>query len=753
MKRVLILMALAVAGISALAQTPPPVLAPVVRQQFLDSSGKPLAGGKVFTYAAGTTTPLATYTDATGLVPNSNPIILDAGGFAGIWIGPNFYKFVVQNHNSVIQYTVDNVSSSSGGGGGGGGFSPAIAYTFTALETFAAGVQANQITVGTATSGTGCIAYKDFLWDHSVTQCAPSVLSADSTQTFSPDNGVVPVVTSTPTANVLVKSVDANGGQQNSQMTDDGTAPVKSPNGYDVGTAGAYNYQVPNNTSTGTTVTMAACNDGAGKAIICPFSTSTADVPIGFVVSGAGTTGNAVLCAMGFCQVKFDNSTTAGHYAIVSPTVNGELHDAGAVLTAGQPNFYIWTANVGAGTAAEVKLLPDDFLKASSSSGVTSVTATSPINSSGGATPNISPANANAGFIWAGPAVVPGTNASLVQTCSNFTNSSVASITATCGQAITATDTIVILAMASTGGSADTITLTGGGNTFVSDEALGAGIPFGAVTQFSHVASAIGGNTTFTASNSTNFPIFMIVMEYRGAGAKDVANACAFFNIVSNGCSLTTTHTNDLIVSIGIGSNASTSVTNTNGAFATQLSLNNTSAGTNNSAAAMDAGAASIGTYTSTTNTAGASQGAGIFMIAFQSTSTPSGPIIPRRLVASDLPTIANFDFTRDQLAQTAAITDTTMVTTTANAAYFFSGVIDCTTSSASATATLNLKWTDTSSTAQSYTALATCTTLGAASFNDLERMIRVKSGTNITYGVTIANTPTYDVSVRLKQQ
>jgi len=85
-------------------------LTPVPRIQFFDINGKPLAGGKVFTYAAGTTNPQVTYTDSTGLVPAANPIILDAGGFASIWLGALVYKIVVQSSLNVTQYTVDGVS-------------------------------------------------------------------------------------------------------------------------------------------------------------------------------------------------------------------------------------------------------------------------------------------------------------------------------------------------------------------------------------------------------------------------------------------------------------------------------------------------------------------------------------------------------------------------------------------------------------------------------------------------------------------
>jgi hypothetical protein len=57
-------------------------LMPVPNPQYFDNSGLPLAFGCVFTYQLGTTTPLASYSDRTGTVPNANPVILDASGFA-----------------------------------------------------------------------------------------------------------------------------------------------------------------------------------------------------------------------------------------------------------------------------------------------------------------------------------------------------------------------------------------------------------------------------------------------------------------------------------------------------------------------------------------------------------------------------------------------------------------------------------------------------------------------------------------------
>ncbi len=85
-------------------------LAPVLKQRFDDSNGEPLAGGKVWTYQAGTTTHQASYTDSTGVTPNANPVILDSRGEANIWLDVTLsYKFEVLDSNDVLQYTTDGV--------------------------------------------------------------------------------------------------------------------------------------------------------------------------------------------------------------------------------------------------------------------------------------------------------------------------------------------------------------------------------------------------------------------------------------------------------------------------------------------------------------------------------------------------------------------------------------------------------------------------------------------------------------------
>ena len=86
------------------------VLTPTPKQQIFGSDGAPLVGGKIFTYAGGTSTPIATYTDYTAGTANTNPIILDSLGQANIWLLTNTsYKFIVKTATDVLLYTVDNI--------------------------------------------------------------------------------------------------------------------------------------------------------------------------------------------------------------------------------------------------------------------------------------------------------------------------------------------------------------------------------------------------------------------------------------------------------------------------------------------------------------------------------------------------------------------------------------------------------------------------------------------------------------------
>jgi hypothetical protein len=81
--------------------------------QFFTNNGVPLTGGKLYSYAAGTTTPQVTYTSSSGVTAHTNPIILDSAGRVPggeVWLTAPPYKFVLNTSTDVLIATYDNIS-------------------------------------------------------------------------------------------------------------------------------------------------------------------------------------------------------------------------------------------------------------------------------------------------------------------------------------------------------------------------------------------------------------------------------------------------------------------------------------------------------------------------------------------------------------------------------------------------------------------------------------------------------------------
>ena len=79
---------------------------------FLGTTGLPLSGGKLYTYQAGSSTPLATYTTNSGIIANANPIILGTDGRtpSEIWLTYGYnYKFILQDLAGSTIATYDNL--------------------------------------------------------------------------------------------------------------------------------------------------------------------------------------------------------------------------------------------------------------------------------------------------------------------------------------------------------------------------------------------------------------------------------------------------------------------------------------------------------------------------------------------------------------------------------------------------------------------------------------------------------------------
>lgn len=301
----------------------PVALSPLAKQQFLSIAGVPLAGGCVGTFITGTSTPLATYTDGTGLATNPNPIILDGGGFANIWLKNASYRFTVTSAGGVncstgtFQYTVDNVS----------------AYTVInqANNLFLLGASSDPSgSAGELAYRTDIPCFRGFstLWDCFVT--------LTGTQT-------------------LTNKTISNGAYSGAQTGFVGTSPVlnnPNVNGTVVNGPPATYLVMANDLATGTALNKLAKINPTGLAgfAILPLISDTGGVT-GIVVSGAGNTGNATIQQNGSASCVFDNAVTSGDYVQISSSIAGDCHDTGVNYpTAGQAIGRVLATNVAAGT-------------------------------------------------------------------------------------------------------------------------------------------------------------------------------------------------------------------------------------------------------------------------------------------------------------------------------------------------------------------------------------------------------------------
>lgn len=84
---------------------------PIPKVQWLDNNGAVCNGCLLYTYSAGTLTPLATYTDSALTTPNANPVVADASGRMTVYLTATSYKFILKTSAGVTLWTADNIAS------------------------------------------------------------------------------------------------------------------------------------------------------------------------------------------------------------------------------------------------------------------------------------------------------------------------------------------------------------------------------------------------------------------------------------------------------------------------------------------------------------------------------------------------------------------------------------------------------------------------------------------------------------------
>jgi hypothetical protein len=302
-------------------------IAPVARQQFFDANGKPLASGCVFTYVAGTSTQQATYSDSSGLFQLSNPIILDSGGFATIWLTNNAYRIVVSSAGGINcasgaqQYVADNVS--------------AYQTINQASNIIIFGATSDPIgTVGELGYRTDLPCFRGFttIWDCFVQNTTPATLI----------NKKIDI-----SANTLTNITNTAG---NYPRNNGSTGYVDSAiQAADVNLGTTF---IANSGAAGTVLNQTAILESSTGKVDIPGITTTGGV-LGICTARCGTlVANSVIQTTGPTSCAFDGSTFTGDYALANfATSPGTCHDAGSSFPAGgQVLGRVTQTGSGAGT-------------------------------------------------------------------------------------------------------------------------------------------------------------------------------------------------------------------------------------------------------------------------------------------------------------------------------------------------------------------------------------------------------------------
>jgi hypothetical protein len=303
-----------------------------IAQPFFSQTGVPLASGCVWTYASGTSSPLATYTDGTGNFVNSNPVILDSGGYGSIWLSNASYRF------KIVAYDGSNDNCATG----------TLVRTVDYVSAWTILNQASNLFVLGASSdpsGTaGELAYRtDISCFRAFTTFWDCLVSLTGTQTLTNKTLASPAFTGA-----------ATGLTATSPTLNSPTINGLSLGGDTVSSGNPTNFQAYTNGAGGTGLNLLAklAPSGGGSFIQSTAITDTGGA-IGVVIAGAGTSGVAVVQTSGQVLWTCDGSTTAGDYVQISSTVIGNCHDIGSAtypISGGQVMGRVLLTNVGAGT-------------------------------------------------------------------------------------------------------------------------------------------------------------------------------------------------------------------------------------------------------------------------------------------------------------------------------------------------------------------------------------------------------------------
>jgi hypothetical protein len=326
----------------------------LVRQQFLSSTGVPLASACIDFFATGTSNRQAIYADSGGVNQLPNPLTLDAAGEASVWMTNTGYDIQA---NTGVNNTLCSVSE------GSQLWKEINKNPFSIINGGSNYIVASGTSDPAGTAGEfafrsdlPCLRFFISTWD-----CVMEVTLAQS-----PTNKTIDI-----SANTLKNSTNTAG----HYPRNNGTQYVDSTiSASDISTSFA------NASVTGTVLNEPAKLTGAPSTAVVVGITDTAGI-IGIVISGAGTTGSALIQTSGIANCVFDSPVTAGDYVQVSTTVSGNCHDIGIAPPAYPVNVSPQNAQIlgrvlasGVAGTYPMQLFPPE------DKGISSVTAVTAVN-------------------------------------------------------------------------------------------------------------------------------------------------------------------------------------------------------------------------------------------------------------------------------------------------------------------------------------------------------------------------------------
>lgn len=310
----------------------PALNSPVIR--FSDANGKPLVGGKLFSYSAGTTTPLQTFIDSTTGATNQNPVILDSTGSAKVFLGPNVYKFTLQNSAGVVQWTEDNIAQ--------GMFTSGSVTSFTGNQ--------GTTRVGAVVALTGD--YSCAMISGAVCSLpTPPTLYNQTIKTVAGASPQEPILTFLPGTVGAIYTFTASGGTgyttAPSVTFTGGGCAVEPTGGVSVASGAVTNPVITTAGSGCTTPPTPGFSGGGGTGAtgattLTPLGISCADNPTSTSTDCTFTfstgSGNAQAC------VRSDVTSSRSINGTYQNTTNGLLYMSGTVSTSGSStgSYYIW---------------------------------------------------------------------------------------------------------------------------------------------------------------------------------------------------------------------------------------------------------------------------------------------------------------------------------------------------------------------------------------------------------------------------